>query len=507
MKNDNQKNWAEQLLHNKTPGELKRLYSKITPFYMGSAGGAFLASLIFVASVWLGGAWEPSNWTGLQWTSISIAALMVGGITAGQYFAYGSGIKSRGMVVFKVIVILFAVGSEVFATMEREADTVRHRSENSAVFKQTVAAIGTSAAAVGVVATASPALLDAQAAKAKSEVELKSCTRYKSQSSIDRCTRIEQGNVAAATAKISAAQTATASGQAAQQSQTLALTQAAKALQFDESQHFQGIQFLQKVLGISATAAAFVFAFGIIGTFEAMFYLLGVLLAAVGLALKSYGLTTKGTPLADEYAALGLTAVSTPTAPAATPPVAAPAPVATYREQLQAAGVSVPLADQAMDKPGFGFIPVYPRSQKIGATGNHNPALGTHEQHYSLPLSAADSAKAIHAPEHAATLTSKRECAADHTGSTNSVATLTSKRGDDSDSVYQRLKQSILNGEVSPTFIPVKKLLKSWEFGKNDKDRQEWAAWAFEKMHRENVLKLNPANDGTGIQKAKYILA
>ena len=113
--------------------------------------------------------------------------------------------------------------------------------------------------------------------------------------------------------------------------------------------------------------------------------------------------------------------------------------------------------------------------------------LGTHEQHYSLPLSAADSAKAIHAPEHA--------------------ATLTSKRGDDSDSVYQRLKQSILNGEVSPTFIPVKKLLKSWEFGKNDKDRQEWAAWAFEKMHGENVLKLNPANDGTGIQKAKYILA
>jgi len=104
-------------------------------------------------------------------------------------------------------------------------------------------------------------------------------------------------------------------------------------------------------------------------------------------------------------------------------------------------------------------------------------------------------------------LTSKRECAADHTGSTNSVATLTSKRGDDSDSVYQRLKQSILNGEVSPTFIPVKKLLKSWEFGKTDKDRQEWAAWAFEKMHRENVLKLNPANDGTGIQKAKYILA
>lgn len=502
MKNDNQKNWAEQLLNNKTPGELKRLHSKITPFYIGSALGAFLATFIFVAGVWLGGAWEPSNWTGLQWTSISIAALMVGGITAGQYFAYGSGIKSRGMVVFKVIVILFAVGSEVFATMEREADTVRHRSENSAVFKQTVAAIGTSAAAVGVVATASPALLDAQAAKAKSEVELKSCTRYKSQSSIDRCTRIEQGNVAAATAKISAAQTATASGQAAQQSQTLALTQAAKALQFDESQHFQGIQFLQKVLGISATAAAFVFAFGIIGTFEAMFYLLGVLLAAVGLALKSYGLTTKGTPLADEYAALGLTAVSAPTAPAAVP-----APVATYREQLQAAGVSVPLADQAMDKPGFGFIPVYPRSQKIGATGNHNPALGTHEQHYSLPLSAADSAKAIHAPEHAATRTSTRESATNHVDSADSVSTRTSTRADDSDSTYQRLKQAIISGEVAPTFASVKKLLKSWEFGKNDKDRQEWAAWAFEKMHSENVLKLNPANDGTGIQKAKYILA
>ena len=65
MKNDNQKNWAEQLLNNKTPGELKRLHSKITPFYIGSALGAFLATFIFVAGVWLGGAWEPSNWTGL----------------------------------------------------------------------------------------------------------------------------------------------------------------------------------------------------------------------------------------------------------------------------------------------------------------------------------------------------------------------------------------------------------------------------------------------------------
>lgn len=490
--NQQNQHWASQLLNNKTPGELKRLFSRITPFYLLSAFGAFLASFMFVAGVWLGGSWEVSQWTAVQWVSVLIALFMVGGITAGQYFAYGSGIKSSMMVTFKVIVIIFAVGSEVFQTMEREAETVRHRSENSAVFKGAVAAINNATA---------PTALPYAAEITAATVKLAQCEQRVKQGKEKHC----DGNRAA----LDSYRNLSAQSQQASEGKTLAMVDKAKELQFDEKQHFQGIQFLQQALGISATAAAFVFAFGIIGTFEAMFYLLGVLRAAVGSALKAYGLTSDGKPLADEYTALGLVvatpaATPAPIAPAVTPanpanptPASASAPPAvassTYRANLEAAGVPVPAADTVMDKPSFGFIPQFPRAQAAGATGLHNPALGRLEQHYDLPLNPAAPTCTVHALH----------------GGVDAPCTVHGEEAvrEFTDDLYQQLRHKIQAGELEPTYRPVKEVLKSWRVGTSDRHRQDVARQALDRMHGEGVLKPNPANDGRGIQKAKYVLA
>lgn len=73
--------------------------------------------------------------------------------------------------------------------------------------------------------------------------------------------------------------------------------------------------------------------------------------------------------------------------------------------------------------------------------------------------------------------------------------------------LYQKLKRMVKGGEVDPTYRPVKAVLKEWKVGTSDRHRQDIAGQAFDRMYTETVLKLNPANNGSGIQKAKYVLA
>ncbi|QTR47754.1 hypothetical protein J9253_07500 [Thiothrix litoralis] len=143
--------------------------------------------------------------------------------------------------------------------------------------------------------------------------------------------------------------------------------------------------------------------------------------------------------------------------------------------------------------------PTAPFNQRAGATGIHNPALGTAEEHYPLPIQHVDGA----AQNSAATLTVSAERGAVK----NSAATLTVSGEEFTEDTYQRLLIMVKAGEISPTFVPVKKMLRTWDVGSSDKARQDWTALAFERMRGEGILIMNPANDGTGIQKAKYILA
>lgn len=71
---------------------------------------------------------------------------------------------------------------------------------------------------------------------------------------------------------------------------------------------------------------------------------------------------------------------------------------------------------------------------------------------------------------------------------------------------YERLKSLILNRDLSVTYRPIKAWMKAENIGKSDKERQALTTEYLEQMYAEKLLSLNPANDGTGIKKAKYIL-
>jgi hypothetical protein len=201
----------------------------------------------------------------------------------------------------------------------------------------------------------------------------------------------------------------------------------------------------------------------------------------------------------------------------------------TYREELR--GGSQHFRDVPLDRP----TPARPSNQKAGATGLQNPALGSAEDHYPLPLQQRETAATetrgspctVHADgnaeirdsQSAETRDSPCTVHADGNAETrdsqgaetrDSPCTVHAEEGQGkpfTDDLYHTLKAMIQSREVEPTFRPVKAVLRGWQVGASDRNRQIIAAAALDRMHRENILTLNPANDGTGIKKAKYILA
>lgn len=71
---------------------------------------------------------------------------------------------------------------------------------------------------------------------------------------------------------------------------------------------------------------------------------------------------------------------------------------------------------------------------------------------------------------------------------------------------YEQLKALIQAGQLEPTIRPIKAQLKAWGVGNSDAHRQKLASEWLDQMFSESVLVLNPANNGQGIKKAKYVL-
>lgn len=90
-------------------------------------------------------------------------------------------------------------------------------------------------------------------------------------------------------------------------------------------------------------------------------------------------------------------------------------------------------------------------------------------------------------------------------GTRNTVETDT-RNTEQSEGEYEQLKQLIVNHELSVTYRPIKAWLKNRNSGTSDKNRQDITIGYLDRMFKEGVLILNPANDGTGINKAKYVL-
>jgi hypothetical protein len=189
---------------------------------------------------------------------------------------------------------------------------------------------------------------------------------------------------------------------------------------------------------------------------------------------------------------------------------------ATSPEAIQAAvfdgfaGLShpTPLNDSTLDKIADKLIvkqthapaATAPVKQFVGGTGIHNPALGTEEAHFPLPLPQGEENGADTRTVRATRSTSESRSSPCTVHAEGQGKPFTESR-------YEELKAMIVSREIEPTFRPVKTVLSGWEVGASDRNRQVIAAAALDRMHRENVLILNPANDGSGIQKAKYILA
>lgn len=73
------------------------------------------------------------------------------------------------------------------------------------------------------------------------------------------------------------------------------------------------------------------------------------------------------------------------------------------------------------------------------------------------------------------------------------------------DTDYVKWSQQVGAGELSPTIRAFKLALKQAGLGHSDAHRQALAGELLERLFKEGKLKLNPANQGRGLNKAKYV--
>jgi hypothetical protein len=277
---------------------------KAQSWLLMAALAAFLASAFFVVKYFVGGSMTPSLWSGEQWANAVLGLGITAIITAAQAFLYASGYKGPAAVAATVIVVFFGLFSEVSQSMEREDETVRHRSENSPVFQAALGSIGAITSTASSISPEQKALADANAQLqhwqnlrsskqagrsgekyASSTIE-RNISRYQQQvSSLSQQTNLQGEN-----------RTALLSGAIAQ----------AKALEYDEDKHYAMIRLIKGLFGIAGIWASFLFSVIIIGTFEYAFHFVGTYVADHKQALRLLGRDTQGdliVPAGSEMAA------------------------------------------------------------------------------------------------------------------------------------------------------------------------------------------------------------
>ena len=277
-----------------------------------AAIAAFLASAFFVVKYFVGGDMTPETWTAEQWMNAFLGLGITAVITAAQAFLYASGYKGSAAIVATFIVVFFGLFSEISQSMEREDATVRHRSENSAVFQAAVGSIGTLANSASSVSTEQRALADTRAQlaywqdlkaqKSANHESVKYSHRSLDRKIADYERRIDSYN-----------------HQVSMQDQTRstllssAITQA-KQLEYDEDKHYAMIRLIKDFLGVTGIWASFLFSVIIIGTFEYAFHFVGAYVADHRAALLSMGRDSHGhlinapadTPLVAQHASRGI---------------------------------------------------------------------------------------------------------------------------------------------------------------------------------------------------------
>lgn len=301
--------FAQQFAQNKSTDWLVTWFPRFSAAFALAALTGFLASAIFIVSLYAGGSWDFGKWLWYDYFNMFLAVGFAAVITAGQYFFYRSGVASVALNAFKVVMILFAFGTEVSQTMEREDTHVKTRSVASPTYQATVKAIERSTATY--LPTSGNIIAEAEAAAAKAKVEIAACPRYlkgktyeQSSSYVkhlyDRCMRIEKGNLAKAQAQVKSLKEAEQRVRVHASNTQTQLIDKAHELSYDENQHFSIIRMLKEQLNIAGLVASMLLAALIIGTFEGVFWFLGSMVYSIELCLSVKGLDTKGKRIYEE---------------------------------------------------------------------------------------------------------------------------------------------------------------------------------------------------------------
>lgn len=257
-----------------------------------AAIAAFLASAFFVVKYFVGGDMTPETWSSEQWLNACLGLAITAVITAAQAFLYASGYKGPAAIVATFIVVFFGLFSEISQSMEREDATVRHRSENSAVFQAAVGSIGSLANSASSISSEQRALADTRAQLAywqdlKAQKNANHTAVKYSHRSLDRKIADYERKLASYTHQVSMQD----------QTRSSLLGNAinhAKQLEYDEDKHYAMIRLIKDFLGVTGIWASFLFSVIIIGTFEYAFHFVGVYVADHRAALLSMGRDSHG---------------------------------------------------------------------------------------------------------------------------------------------------------------------------------------------------------------------
>ncbi|MEZ5476676.1 MAG: hypothetical protein R3E95_04035 [Thiolinea sp.] len=284
------------LVRTKSLREILADLRKAEVWLMIAAFAAFLASAFFVVKYFVGGDMHPEIWTGEQWMNACLGLGITAVITAAQAFLYASGYKGHAALIATFVVVFFGLFSEISQSMEREDATVRHRSENSAVFQATLGSISTLATSPVISGAATSEL--ARARQKAAEIQTAIDNKNKCQSCVSKTFRQLRAELAEAQGRVAAAQSradmemqATSSANAA--ALQSAITQA-KSLEYDEDKHYAMIRFLKQLFGVTGIWASFLFSLIIIGTFEYAFHFVGAYVADHKRALLLLGRDSQG---------------------------------------------------------------------------------------------------------------------------------------------------------------------------------------------------------------------
>ncbi|HPQ94926.1 MAG: hypothetical protein KDI44_05165 [Thiothrix sp.] len=437
-----------------------------------AAVAAFLASAFFVVKYFVGGDLTPESWSSEQWMNALLGLGITAVITSAQAFLYASGYKGHAAVIATFVVVFFGLFSEISQSMEREDATVRHRSENSAVFQAALNSIGTVAGTANAMSPEQKQLADARAGlnyweglKAQKNAVHQS-VKY-SHRTIDR-------NITDFRQQIDSLSRQVGMQDQNRSSLLAGAINQAKALEYDEDKHYAMIRLIRNLLGVTGLWASFLFSVIIIGTFEYAFHFVGAYVADHKRALLLLGRDANGSRI--------LSAVHEAPQPAGGPPIPE-----DHGNLLRDSSLDwlTPECQQQVPSVGLEEVPRATERTGVSSAAGSPVAAG--------PESHEDGAGI--GPEMAR------------------VHDLTQKRF--YKIIYTDIRNSILNEEIRPTVRPVTEAVtgiireKGQAMGINPAqvgkpERQRIAQTILEQLERESVLLLNQEG---GIGKAKYVLA